>query len=184
MKNKIFTIPNIISFFRILLIPFMVWAFVLGEYYIMAALVIVSALSDIIDGKIARHYNMVSSLGKALDPIADKLTIFTLLMCMCFYIKSVPIIILLSIFVVKEFIMGIEGLIVIKKTGTTYSANVLGKITTVMLYINMLVHIVWQGINLMVSDILIIVSILFVCASLAVYTKENIRRIKSGKPEA
>lgn len=177
MKD-ILSIPNLLSIFRIILIPFMVIAYVIGRYYFLAGLIALSAATDVLDGIIARKFNMVTSLGKALDPIADKLTLFTLLILLCNYLHSIPIIILCVIFAVKEFVMGIEGLLVIKATGTTYSANIVGKITTVVLYLNIFTHIIWSKILPVVSHILIGVSIVLVCVSLAVYTTLNVKRIR------
>ncbi len=179
MKEKVFTIPNILSVFRILLIPFIIWAYFLDRLYFMAGLIVLSGVTDVVDGIIARKFNMVTSLGKALDPVADKLTLLALLVLMCNYLKSLQIIILCGIFVAKELTMGIEGLIVIKKTGTTYSANGWGKATTVILYTNILIHVLWRGIVSWLSSLLIYLSILFVCISLGVYTKQNMHRIKS-----
>lgn len=181
MKNQFWSIPNILSLFRIALIPFIVWAYCIGRLYFMAVLIGVSALSDVLDGIIARKFNMVTSIGKALDPIADKLTLFTLLVIMCFYLHSAAIILLCVLFTVKEVVMGIEGLLVIKKTGSTYSANVIGKATTVLLYANILLHILFQEIPVWLSRVVIGASILLVCVSLGVYTYQNLRRIKSGE---
>ncbi|MBQ3165860.1 MAG: CDP-alcohol phosphatidyltransferase family protein, partial [Clostridia bacterium] len=68
--KQIFTIPNILSFIRIGLIPFIVIAYVEGNLLLSAILLASSALTDIVDGFIARRFNQVSPLGKALDPIA------------------------------------------------------------------------------------------------------------------
>ena len=72
------TIPNLISFIRIILIP--VFAVLFYKGYTVAAVTILalSGLSDLVDGKIARKLNQVSNLGKMLDPIADKLTVFAI----------------------------------------------------------------------------------------------------------
>jgi len=72
--KKFFTIPNIISIFRVLLIPAFIWAFLTGRDILALVLVIVSGVSDKLDGTIARRYNMVSDAGKWLDPMADKFT--------------------------------------------------------------------------------------------------------------
>ncbi len=181
MNNKFFTIPNILSLFRVVLIPFIVWAYLIHRIYFMAVLIAISAVSDILDGIIARKFDMVTSVGKALDPIADKLTLLTLLVILCFYLRSLPIIILCVLFVVKEVIMGIEGLVVIKKTGTTYSANALGKATTVVLYINILLHLLFSNMPFWLSYIIIGISMLLVCLSLGVYTVQNLRRINRGE---
>lgn len=181
MKEKFFTIPNILSIFRIVLIPFIVWSYTLDRHYFMFALIVLSAFTDIIDGIIARKFNMVTAVGKALDPVADKLTLLALLITMCDYINSPPIFVLCGIFIVKEIIMGIEGIAIIKVTGTTYSANAIGKAATVALYINILIHILWEGIPSGVSAFIIGMSIAFVCASLVVYTRRNLRIIKERK---
>lgn len=181
MNNKFFTIPNILSLFRVVLIPFIVWAYLIHRIYFMAVLIAISAVSDILDGIIARKFDMVTSVGKALDPIADKLTLLTLLVILCFYLRSLPIIILCVLFVVKEVIMGIEGLVVIKKTGTTYSANALGKATTVVLYINILLHLLFSNMPFWLSYTIIGISMLLVCLSLGVYTVQNLRRINRGE---
>ena len=71
-KNAILTIPNLISLFRILLIPLIIWLYCgKKQYAATIAVVAISGVSDIIDGKIARKFNMVSDVGKVLDPIAD-----------------------------------------------------------------------------------------------------------------
>jgi len=72
--KKIFTIPNIISIARVLLIPVFVWAFMTGRDILALVLVVVSGISDKLDGTIARRCNMVSDAGKWLDPMADKFT--------------------------------------------------------------------------------------------------------------
>ncbi len=178
-SKQIFTIPNILSFFRILLIPAFVWAFFANMPYLSAGLVILSALTDVVDGFIARKFNMVSDLGKALDPIADKLTLLSLLICLCF--TSNIILYLLILFVIKEVLMGIEGLIIIKCTGTTYSARWYGKITTAILYLTMFIHIVWLEIPQIASFVFICLCEFSVIASFILYTIMNVRIIRANK---
>ena len=85
-KKEIFTIPNLLSLFRLVLIPVYVAIYLNArnstDYYVAAGILAVSCLTDLIDGKIARHFNMISSLGKILDPLADKATQFTLIICL------------------------------------------------------------------------------------------------------
>ena len=175
-RNRIFTVPNILSFFRILLIPFMAICYVKEEHILNGTLILVSAMTDVVDGWIARHFHMVSSLGKALDPIADKLTLLVLLVCRAF--SSAAMLALLAVFVLKETIMGIEGLLIIRETGTTYSALCFGKLTTVFLYLTLFTHAVWPGIPDILSHISVGICILRVLFSLILYTRRNIRELR------
>ena len=74
-QKKILTIPNILSIFRICLIPFTAYLYVCKKEYLLTLwMLILSGITDIIDGSIARSFNMIIDFGKILDPIADKLT--------------------------------------------------------------------------------------------------------------
>ena len=181
MKNKIFTIPNILSFFRLALIPFIVWMLLIGQNIVAMILVVLSALTDVVDGYVARRFNQITPLGKALDPIADKLTLLAVLICTA--LTNQTVLALLIIFVVKEFIMGIEGLVILKLTGTTYSALWYGKASTVLLYASLLVHIVWVDISPVVSTVLVSLCNAMVLFSLIMYTIHNVKRIVSIKKQ-
>ena len=70
-KKEILTIPNILSLFRLVLIPVYVAIYLNGDYYLAAGILAVSCLTDLIDGKIARHFILISTVGKILVPLAD-----------------------------------------------------------------------------------------------------------------
>ena len=85
MKKKRFIgmLPNLISGIRLCMIPWILWACLKVKNSLLAVvLLIVSGLSDILDGQIARRWGAVSDLGKILDPVADKATQFTLIICL------------------------------------------------------------------------------------------------------
>lgn len=178
MKNKIFTIPNILSFLRIALIPFIVWTFFIKEYWLCAGLIVFSGLTDLADGFIARKFNMISTLGKALDPVADKLTLFSIILSLS--IISEVIFIVLVMFVIKEIVMGIEGIIVLKKVGTTYSAKWYGKITTLFLYLTMITHVLWKNIPSYLSLSMLIICDALMVLTFVMYTIKNIKLIKES----
>ena len=79
--KELFNIPNCLCYLRIILIPIFLHRYFLAgskeDYYICATILIISGLSDFLDGYIARHYQMITDFGKVIDPIADKLTQFT-----------------------------------------------------------------------------------------------------------
>ena len=113
-KNKILTLPNILSFFRLCLIPLIVWQYVGKRNYLMALyLLALSGLTDIADGIIARSFNMISDFGKAFDPVADKLTQIAMLFCLVtrFRMMWLPLILL----IIKELFAGVTGLMMVRK---------------------------------------------------------------------
>ena len=112
-RKDVFSIPNIMGYFRILLIPIYVLLYYhaesVKEYYIAAVLVGISGITDMLDGKVARHFNMITELGKVLDPVADKLTLGAMILCLAFRYENMRW--LVGLFIVKEGFMGIMGLL-------------------------------------------------------------------------
>lgn len=175
-QSKVWTIPNLLSFFRLALIPFIVWAYFLYVPYLCAGLIVLSAITDLLDGYIARHFDMVSALGKALDPIADKLTLLAIIICVG--IKKPILFLLAGVFAIKEIIMGIQGLIIIKKTGTTYSAKWYGKMATAIMYVSMLILIVWAALPNYLMHVILWLCVGVVLFSLIMYTIRNFKCLK------
>ena len=134
------TIPNYISFVRILLIP--VFAVLFYKDYTVAAFIILalSGLSDMVDGKIARKLNQVSNLGKMLDPIADKLTVFAIAIILFLRfnqatdesLKAFSWVFLL--FILKDVIMLGFGLFMILLGLHPIAAEIYGKVATLAFY--------------------------------------------------
>ena len=132
-EKKIITIPNILSFFRICLIPVIVWLYTVEHNYVWTGYVLIlSGVADITDGFIARHFHMVSNLGKILDPIADKLTQGIVLLCLVLRFPQmiVPFILMIA----KEIYMSVSGILVIKRKGIVCGAEWHGKAATCFLY--------------------------------------------------
>ena len=115
-KNKIITIPNMLSLFRLLLIPVIMWLYIVKEDPALTTVILaLSGITDIVDGIIARKCHMVSDFGKAFDPVADKLTQIAMLFCLVSRFKWM--LLPLCVMVIKEVTAGILGLLVIRKTG-------------------------------------------------------------------
>lgn len=129
-RNQIWSIPNLISLFRLLLIPLLVTLYWKGRT--IAALIVfgVSAASDILDGQIARRFDMVTDLGKMLDPLADKLTQGAAAVCVA---RNHPqVFLLFGLMAVKELTQAFIGVRSMKKTGQAFSAKWYGKACTVI----------------------------------------------------
>jgi len=161
-NKKIFTIPNVLSMIRLILIPFMVWLYhAKKEYVITGILLIVSGVTDVIDGFIARKFNMISDVGKVLDPIADKLT--QLAMLFCLLVRYPLMLVLIILMVIKEAFALTTGILRVKKTNSVHSSSWHGKIATVLLYGMFLLHVFWVDIDYNLSAVLI-----FTCAGLII----------------
>ena len=179
-QNKIITIPNLMSAFRLCLIPVFVWLYCVKQNYFWTTLTLMlSGLTDIVDGIIARKFHMISNLGKILDPIADKLTQIAMLFCLVSRFEGMllPLVLL----VVKEIFAGVTGLLVIRKTGKVLGAVWHGKVLTVLLYLMMLVHLIWYDIPTAVSNILILACVAMMVISLVLYGKYRIQIIRKKK---
>ena len=167
--KQIFTIPNILSFFRLALVPLIVWLYCFEfavEWTIFVLLI--SGLTDVVDGYIARKFNMITDFGKFIDPVADKVTQGVLLICLL--IKFPWIWLPLGIMIVKETSAFILRLLLFKKQEEVESAEWHGKLTTVVLYLVMALHIVWVNIPSPISLASILVSSGVMLLSFVLYT--------------
>ena len=175
--SQIFSIPNILSFFRIALIPIIIWAYcALKNYSLTLTLIILSGVTDIVDGFIARRFNMVTDFGKALDPIADKLTQGAIMICLLtrFPLMWLPLILL----AVKEISSFILRLIIFTKTNLVYGSHWHGKLATIMIYATVALHIIWATIPPAFSGALIVVTSAVMFFSFAMYTAEGLKYLK------
>lgn len=179
-RKDILTIPNMLSFFRILLIPVMAVLYCYYEAYEAAVVVIVlSGLTDIADGKIARKFNMVSDFGKFLDPLADKLTQAAMALCLAVRYPGMGVLFLLM--VVKESVMLTCAYGVLKATNTVNSAKWYGKATTATLYIIMSLLFLFPDIPTQVAQAGILVCAAVIIMSLILYVRFFIKVVSEKK---
>ena len=181
-QSKILTIPNLLSFFRLCLIPVFMWLYCVERNYLWTGIIlIISGLTDTVDGIIARKFNMISDLGKVLDPIADKVTQAAMLFCL---LTRFPLMIApLALMVVKEFFMGVTGLLVIQKTGKVFGADWHGKVNTWLLYAMMIIHVFWYNIPDIVSKVLIGICVVMMLISLVLYGRHNLKALRETGTE-
>ena len=175
-RKQLFTIPNLLSFLRLCMIPLIIWLYCSQNNYALTVVVLVlSGVTDTIDGFIARRFNMVTDLGKALDPIADKLTQASVMFCLLTRFQMMLVPLLLLIF--KEVCNGIMSLFVIKKTGKVCGADWHGKVCTWLLYAMMFLHIVWFDISRQWSTALISICVIMMTVSFALYMVRNYKML-------
>ena len=126
MKNM--NLPNKLTMLRILLIPVFMLFLLLGHSYIAAVVFIVASVTDTLDGQIARRYNLVTNFGKIMDPLADKLLVFSAFLCMI-QLGIVPAWMVVIILARELLIVSLRA--VAAAQGTVIAASWWGKTKTV-----------------------------------------------------
>lgn len=177
-KKEIWSIPNLLSLFRLALIPVYIIIYLNAEqtfdYVVAASILAVSCLTDMIDGKIARHFNMITTLGKLLDPVADKATQFTLTVCLA--IRYPVLWNLAGLFVLKEGFQFVAGYITYRKGKMLTGALITGKICTTILFISLILMVLLPDLDPKVIDIITIVDALFMLVSFVHYALTYFRK--------
>ena len=172
-KKDILTIPNLLSLFRLILIPVYVVIYLNAtepaHYYIAGGILAVSCLTDLIDRKIARHFNMISTLGKILDPLADKATQFTLILCLA--IRYPVLWVIVGLFVLKEGFQLTAGLLTLRKGKMLTGALISGKICTTILFLSLIILVLVPEIKESTVGIIAIVDGIFMLIAFADYVR-------------
>ena len=170
------SIPNIIGYFRILLIPVFAVLYAQENFAPAVLVLIASALSDITDGRIARKYNAVTDFGKLLDPVADKLTQAAMIICLASKFPAMWS--LLAVLAVKEAAMLVISWDVLRKTDTVNSACWYGKLCTGVIYAVMMLHVMKPNLSAYTSNALISLCAALIVLSFFLYTARFIRIIR------
>ena len=179
-KKEVFTIPNILSFFRLLLIPAYIYLYLTAQstsQYVAAGLVLaLSCLTDMVDGRIARKYNMISKIGMLLDPVADKATQAALLVCLSMkYPILYPV---LGLLVIKESFQLIALIIAFLNGKMLPGALLVGKVCTTVLFVSLIAIVLFPDIPSKIVDLIAVVDacflgVSFVCYICAYYGKNK-----------
>ena len=190
-KKEVFTIPNILSVFRILLIPVYIHIYLnareLADYRLAAFILAISCLTDAVDGFIARKFNMISKLGKFLDPLADKLTQLALTICLSIrYAVLQPVLIL---FLIKEHFQLFATIFYYRKGKMLGGALIAGKICTTVLFVSLILLVFFPQMSVetvrMISmiDFAFLVNA-FVCYALAFFGKRKESHLQNMENDA
>lgn len=132
-------IPNILTILRFFLIPVILYFLSIDNFILAFVFLCISGLTDILDGFIARKYNLITNFGKLVDPLADKLTLASILVAL--YLKNILPIWILAIVILKEFVM-IAGASFLYGKELVVSSKWYGKAATVIFYIAILSSLV------------------------------------------
>lgn len=169
-KEEFFSIPNIMGYLRILLIPVFCYFYFRkdGSGHIAAIIVLlISSVTDLLDGVVARRFNMVTELGKFIDPFADKLTHAAIAVCLCFQYPMMKYLLILMI--IKEGFMSAQGIINLRHGKKLDGAMWFGKICTAYLFIILLILLIFTDIPSGVSAVLIVSAMIVMVITLLMY---------------
>ncbi len=173
-RKDLWSIPNILCYIRFLLIPVFVITYIRANepkgYLQAAAVVFFSGLTDFLDGFIARRFNMVTDLGKLIDPLADKLTQASLIFVLVVKIRWMFL--LLILFVIMQLFLLVAGLVMLKKGLKLNGAKWFGKVSTTVFYATMLVLVAVPTLSHDVTNILLLFCGAFLLLSFLLYINE------------
>ena len=182
-KRDLWQIPNILCYIRFMLIPVFVVLYIKAEYpkeYLRAAaVVLISGITDFLDGFIARKFDMITELGKLIDPLADKLTQASLIFVLVVKIKWMFL--LLILFIILQLFLLVAGLVMLKKNARLNGAKWFGKVSTTVFYAVMLVLVSYPALDDKIANILMLVCGAFLLLSLIMYIREYILLYRKTK---
>lgn len=183
LKKEVLSIPNIMGYFRIILIPIFLYTYYNAtsakDYYIVAWIVCISGITDFLDGYVARNFNMITELGKFIDPFADKLTQAALVFCLASRHKLMWY--LVGLFILKEGFMAVMGIIMLRRWKKLDGAKWFGKVCTAVLYVVMFILILLPSINDFIANNLIVLCGIFMLMSFILYIQVFYKMHKSIK---
>lgn len=170
LRNKNLTVPNAMSLFRILVIPFFAYFFLKDNLTAAVVALALSGLSDALDGFVARRFNQITELGKMLDPLADKLTQGTVAVCIA--IRYPTICPLLFLLVTKELVMLCGACFLLHRGKKPCAAKWYGKVSTTLFYAAIVLIVVMDGFMQVQPEVFNLVSniALVVTAAFMLYT--------------
>lgn len=171
LKNSWLTIPNLLSLLRLLLIPVYVRIYLNAkdeyDYFLAATILAISCLTDLIDGQIARRFNMVSTIGKILDPLADKATQLTLILCLALNYTELRYLVIL--FLIKELFQLVAGIFSWKRGRMLKGALLTGKICTTVLFTSLILLVLLPQLSGNVISVITAVDMAFLLVSFLDY---------------
>ena len=177
--NEILTLPNILTVYRLLLAPILYLTITEGMQGLSLFVFLLSGVSDLADGFLARRLGEVSSLGKILDPIADKLTYALALLAL---IPRVPLLgILLVLLLIKEGVSTITSLIAIGRNSHIQGARIHGKITGLVLWTTVFLHLLPLSLPKVITIVTLCLSLTAMTFSFALYLREHLSKIPQNE---
>ena len=173
-------IPNLLSAFRIILIPFFIYQVIQDNMLAAAIILIVSALTDMFDGFLARRFNWITQLGKVLDPTADKMT--QIAVCVLFALRLSQYWVFFAVLMLKDLIILAVSVYLLKNKVAFSGAKWFGKVSTTLFYVSMILIALIPTLPAWAIYALLISTTVCALVSLTLYIPEFIRHKRRIEP--
>lgn len=170
-RKELFSIPNCMGYLRILLIPVFCVIYIqadhMSDYRLAAIVLLISTVTDFLDGQVARKFHMITEWGKVLDPVADKLTHAAIAVCLVFRYPMMKY--LLMLMVIKEGFMTLMGFLNLRHGRKLNGAKWFGKVCTATLFLLLLSLVLFPDIPLNTVNLLIMGEMMIMLCTLLLY---------------
>jgi len=175
-------LPNILSLFRIVLVPVFLICFFAGgpEWRMISAFVFILAVfTDFLDGRIARRYNQITMLGRFLDPLADKMMLYSVLISLTLA-EIIPTG-AAAVFFGVQVLQLLGGVVLFRFIKDVPPSNLVGKLTAVVFYCSLAVFLLFPDISIGTKNLPLSVAIVLMLLAFATYTVGGIKLMKARK---
>lgn len=182
--GDLFKLPNILCYLRILMVPLFLYIYFTavhpGDYYLATFVVMVSGLTDFLDGQIARKCNMITDLGRIIDPVADKLMQLAMLAALTMKIDYMYLLVIYL--VVKEVLTSVTGFFVMQILHRRLNgAKWYGKVCTALLYVVMLILVAFPELGTTVQNTMLLVCAAGLTLSFVMYMRLYVIMIRDSR---
>lgn len=164
-------LPNILSVIRLILVPIFVFVFFSGDpnaHTIALGIYVLASITDVLDGYIARRYNLVTELGTVLDPLADKLMLIAAMTCI--YLEGNVPLIVLGLVIAKESFQILAGFYLYwRKTKVVIPANKFGKLGTILFFLSIV--LILSEVEVWIYSLVVLGAVLVSVLALISYSK-------------
>lgn len=180
----IWNVPNVLTMIRLALVPVFVAIYLSGDMHAALIVFCIASLTDFLDGRIARHFHLITSFGKLMDPLADKLMVCSALICLA--CSGIFPWIAFAVVAAKELTMVIGSAYMLKQ-GIVVHSNIFGKAAQCSFIAAMILgffHQDFLAAGVMWDQIVLWISVVICLCALVDYTLMSLKQLKTAKAKA
>lgn len=181
-KVRIMNLPNALTVLRILMVPAFAWCYFHLAPVAALAVYLLASLTDFLDGYLARKLNQITDIGKLMDPLADKLMLVTLLVCLAYTGHVMWWVV--GVMFVKELYMLIGSLYMLRHDVVVF-ANIWGKAATGVFIVALALVFPWHEVSAIsaIGGALVYAAVALSLLSMVIYTKDALQTLRARRTD-